>query len=392
MSKLKMIFSLDMLVAIFNLLFKYIPVYCFVKFKKRPKQLWLFTERPTDARDNGYILYKYLCDKHPELNVCYAIRSDILDYEKVRKIGETIEWGSMKHYYVYLMATLLVSTDFGMCAPDGMMNRIIKFILPPKGKKVFLQHGVTKDSLPQAFRNKLYADLFICGAYPEYEFIKKTFGYAKDVVKYTGFARYDLLENTCKNNQILYMPTWRVWLNNDSFDNSNFANKISALLSSDRLAEVLSQTKTELVFFLHPAMRTKKYVFEKFSSNNIKVINNIDANMQDYIKSAKLLITDFSSVYFDFAYLGKPVVYYQFDYNEYRSKHYPMGYFDYHRDGFGPVICDEDILIEQIKTIINDNWTLPYEYKERSEKFFPLHDKNNCLRHYEALCLLDNIK
>ena len=55
-----------------------------------------------------------------------------------------------------------------------------------------------------------------------------------------------------------------------------------------------------------------------------------------------LLVTDYSSVAFNTAYLDRPAVYFQFDREEMlRGAHVGrQGYFDYERDGFGPVARD----------------------------------------------------
>lgn len=74
--KLKMIFSPSMLTCIWDLLTKYLPTYLWVAITRPNKQCWLITERPTDARDNGYVLFKWLCQNHPEKNVIYAIRKN----------------------------------------------------------------------------------------------------------------------------------------------------------------------------------------------------------------------------------------------------------------------------------------------------------------------------
>ena len=70
------------------------------------------------------------------------------------------------------------------------------------------------------------------------------------------------------------------------------------------------------------------------------------------IKKSALLITDFSSVFFDFGYMKKPIIYYQFDNELFRSNHYKEGYFSYERDGFGPVATKENDLISYIKKLI----------------------------------------
>lgn len=52
-------------------------------------------------------------------------------------------------------------------------------------------------------------------------------------------------------------------------------------------------------------------------------------------------VTDYSSVAMDVAYLGKPVVYYQFDYERFRTFHLEEGYFHYEEDAFGPIAAEE---------------------------------------------------
>jgi len=73
-----------------------------------------------------------------------------------------------------------------------------------------------------------------------------------------------------------------------------------------------------------------------FEKNDVFEIKE-SCDYQELIKESSLLITDYSSIFFDFAYLKKPVIYTHFDYNEYRENHVPEGYFNYKNDGFGPI-------------------------------------------------------
>ena len=93
------------------------------------------------------------------------------------------------------------------------------------------------------------------------------------------------------------------------------------------------------------------------------------------------MITDFSSVAFDFAYLRKPVIYYQKN-DDY---HYSKGYYDYQTMGFGQVIDNEDELVEKIIDYMENDCLMDEEYIKRVESFFKFHDKNNCKRVYEWL-------
>ena len=69
-------------------------------------------------------------------------------------------------------------------------------------------------------------------------------------------------------------------------------------------------------------------------------------NYQKTLLKASLLVTDYSSIFFDFAYLRKPVIYAHFDYEEYRMNYYPKGYFNYEKDRFGFIAHDLKRLIK----------------------------------------------
>ncbi len=392
-SKIQMIFSLNMLVGIWDLFTKYIPMYLWVAIIRPNRQCWLITERPTDARDNGYVLFKWLRQNHPEKNVVYAIHKNAIDYANVKNLGKVIEYGSYQHWYYYFASSVCCDTSWGICCPNSMTYLMMRNILPPHSKRVFLQHGITKDYMPQGRKHKLNADIFVCGAYPEWEYINTNFGYMNDEVKYLGFARYDRLRDTSDKvsvKQILYMPTWRANLHEDRhFEQSQYFQKVKEVLTSYELRNMLEQNNLELIYFVHPSIRAMKRYFEPLASSCIKVLNNEDYDLQKLICSASLLITDFSSIYFDFAYQGKPVIYYHFDYQDYRKNHYSEGYFSYERDGFGPVVHDLQSLVHTISSIMIDNFNIPNEYVHKAERFFPMRDYNNCQRHYEAICELE---
>lgn len=392
-SKVRMIFSFNLLKGIWDLLTKYIPVYIWVAITRPNKQCWLITERPTDARDNGFVLFKWLRENHPEKNVVYAIHLNVPDYANVADLGKVIEYGSYKHWYYYFAASICCDTSWGICCPNAMTYLMMRDILPPRGKRVFLQHGIIKDYMPQGRQHKLKANLFVCGAYPEWEYINACFGYKGHEVKYLGLARYDRLQDTSlttDNKQILYMPTWRADIHdNQHLEQTQYFKKISEVLTCGEIKHILEQNNLRLIYFVHPSIRKLKRYFKPFASSRVEVLNNEDYDLQKLICSASLLVTDFSSIYFDFAYQGKPVVYYQFDYQQYRKGHYSEGYFDYNRDGFGPVVNDLQTLIQNIRSIVADGFNIPANYAHRADRFFPIRDQNNCLRHYEELCKLE---
>ena len=110
----------------------------------------------------------------------------------------------------------------------------------------------------------------------------------------------------------------------------------------------------------------------------------------EMLKESVLLITDYSSVFFDFGYMRKPVVYYQFDEDVFYSKHYKKGYFDYRQMGFGDVSTSEDDAIVSLLRICQNGMRLEPKYLERIKNFFPLYDTNNCKRIYDVIAKDNN--
>ena len=90
-------------------------------------------------------------------------------------------------------------------------------------------------------------------------------------------------------------------------------------------------------------------------------------------------------VYYDFAYLLKPLVYFQFDETDYYKMHYDKGYFDYRRDGFGPVYINSNEVINYIKDKINKNFINDSKYLEKTKENFIYIDQNNCLRVFKQI-------
>ena len=118
-----------------------------------------------------------------------------------------------------------------------------------------------------------------------------------------------------------------------------------------------------------------------FTENDIIKIHHGWINYQVMFTTASLLITDYSSIAFDFAYLKKPVIYTQFDKMSFMTNHIlRKGYFDYETHGFGPVCNDMNSTITQIMHYIKNGCSMEYKYQSRVMNFFAFFDGNNCER------------
>ena len=73
-------------------------------------------------------------------------------------------------------------------------------------------------------------------------------------------------------------------------------------------------------------------------STRIRILDWQEVDISNIIEKASLLITDYSSISMDFAYMKRPVLYYQFDKERFRNEHLSKSYFDFEDDGFGQYV------------------------------------------------------
>lgn len=361
---------------------KYYVLYPFAVWKYRGHNIYVVAERGTDARDNGYHLYRYIRQTYPELEAYYIIAKDSPDRKKVELYGNVVAWGSLKHYLLFIAAQYKISTHIAGYSPN--INFYTKFVgkLHWRGKRIFLQHGVIKDDLKGLYWEKTLVDLFICGAKPEYDDVSARYHYADGQVRYTGLARYDALHDIELKQQVLVMPTWRVFLkekNQEDVLASDYVTKWNRVLNDERLLQKLNIAGMQLVFYPHYEAQKFLSLFQS-KDPAVVIADFAHFDVQQLLKESKLLVTDFSSVFFDFAYMKKPCIYYQFDEEEFFGKHYEKGYFDYDEMGFGEVVREHELLVEHIIQYIENNFAMEKKYEQRIEGFFALHDRNNCER------------
>ena len=365
----------------------------FVRNSKNYKNLWIVSERGVDARDNAYHFFRFLTKEHPEINSVYIISNDSPDRNKVAPLGTLVEYGSFRHYLCYILAKVKVSTHIDGYSPDILFFHKFGKLFPDKSKKIFLQHGIIKDDLAFCHADQTNIDMFTCSAVPEFNYIDENFGYPKGILVLTGMCRYDNLKKTDEpTKQILFMPTWRSKLRTctqSTFEQSDYFKEYNAFLNCKELADMLEEYDYELVFYPH--FEVHRFL-DSFDSNNprVRIADFKNNDVQELLINSDILVTDYSSVFFDFAYMRKPVIFFQYNEEEFRTGHYKEGYFNYQRDGFGEIVKTKEAVVNSLRNII-DNGLNPDElYLDRMNSFFAFNDRKNCQRNFEAICnLLD---
>lgn len=364
-------------------------------YRRRRPNLWIVCEDAMEARDNGYWFYKYVRENHPEQDIVYAIKRHSVDFGKVTNLGETVEFGSLRHWVMYLASDKKISSQ-----KAGNPNAAIFYFLEVygllKNTRIFLQHGITKDDQKWLYYSATKMTRFICGAFPEYDYVNVRFGYPVGNVVYTGFCRFDTLHDAMPNSQlILIMPTWREWIADE--DNrlielegtteiveTNYFKRWNEFIASPELCRIAQDYKVRFVFYPHRNMQKYMDCFSP-STPEIEVADSRDWDIQSLLKEAALMITDYSSVFFDFVYMKKPVVFYQFDYEQFRRFQYQEGYFDYGNNPFGKSYQNRKDVFDAIERCIGRNYTVSREYLEAHSQYFPLYDSQNCKRVYDVV-------
>ncbi|GIU71188.1 MAG: hypothetical protein KatS3mg003_0667 [Candidatus Nitrosocaldaceae archaeon] len=169
------------------------------------------------------------------------------------------------------------------------------------------------------------------------------------------------------NKVILYCPTFRERPTKKPFTD-NFLEILNKYLVNNNIIMLIKK---------HPY--DKHINIAKYS--NIIDISNDVIDLQDLLINVDILITDYSSVMFDFVLLDRPIIFYPYDINEYIKDCRGL-YYDYFKEVPGPFAYDEQellYLISNIYDLFNNNDYI-LRYQKFKDKFHYYKDGRSCER------------
>lgn len=380
-----------------------------VYFMMRPimkrKPIWMYIDKIYKGGDSSEYLYRYASAKKDGIKHYYLIDKHAMDYKRLKKAGyKPLVRGSIKHRLVFLMADMMVISNSTVFAfnnyglPNSSYVRdIVDFHV------CCVQHGMSVQKIAVA-QNRLRDNtrLYFCASKYEIENLSKPIydyvGY--DALKLTGVPRYDGLVNDDKK-QIMISPTWRMQAAvpvktsegeqrdyNPLFKESSYFKVFNALINDPRLIEAAKKYGYRIKYVLHPIVSAQVNDFDK--NDYVDVIPAVgDMSYETMFRESSLMVTDFSGIQFDFAYMRKPLVYLH---HRDIPQHYEEGTFFYDTMAFGEIAHDNDELIDLLCEYMANGCKMKEEYVRRADDFFYYRDHNNCKRIYDVMIEYQNRK
>ena len=371
-----------------------------LKSKKKKKEIWLINDKLNIAGDNGEFFFRYINkNKKDVIDSYFIISENSTDYERLKNIGIVIPYNSKEHLFKYLIADKIISSfwDPNIYNPFGKdriyLNDMFQF------DYIYLQHTIYKNELSFNFQ-KINKNLkmIITASKKEYKnLISSNYGYNEDNIKLTGFSLYDNLQKIKIDKKpeklILIFPSWRDNINglfnyffynniySPFFKSSQYFEFYNKLINSKKLLKIMNKFNYKGYFYLHPLFSSQSIDFTK---NPVFIIKN-NFNITELLSKSSLLVTDYSNIFFDFAYMEKPIIYTQFDFKEYTKNKNRNNDFDYNKDGFGPVYNNIDKSVKGIIESIENGCPLKRKYLRRIKKYFTFFDDKNNARIYNNI-------
>lgn len=362
------------------------------------RNIWISNDKLYKGGDNGEYFYKYAMTRKKDTNVYpyYVVNADAPDLQRLRQEGyEPLVYGSKKHRLMFLHCKMYFATHAGIHSFNNISPKETPFLQDLFNfDATCIQHGLTVQNLMfnanRTFNNNRR---YYCASKYEVEnLLQDGYGYSDtnpEAIKLTGVPRYDgLINNDLK--QILITPTWRNYIvleqpdknslrnYSPSFKNTDYFRIYNQLISDKRLVETANRTGYKLIYLIHPAICQQAEDFEVHEG--VEIRSALDINYEQILTESSLMVTDYSGVQFDFAYMRKPIVYYH---HPLLPPHYEEGGFFYEKQGFGEICTDHEEIVKCLCDYMENQCRTKDFYIARQDDFFEYRDRNNCQRIFE---------
>lgn len=329
--------------------------------------------------DNTKFLFEYMIKNCSYLTVKYVVNDDMLRYELIQKYGNHfIETNSLRGMFYALFAKVWILNALEL----PVSGVFLKF----RRKVVLLTHGVTSKQtglaekkvsiLKQLYysiiRTNLSYVLTTCSEFKNV--VASHFGISEKQMIVSGFPRFDsLLRNEYvklrkeeNETSVLYAPTWRHYADVKLFPFEDF--------NKSELEQFCTARNIKFYIRVHP--RFENNIPEKIRNLSfVKIFSGSQfPDINDYLPNFDMMITDYSSIFYDFMILDRPLFFFMYDIEEYEKEIGLAVDFNKFAAGYKPK-TQREFLQNMNDALVKDS----FAEKRRSVRNFACgQSKNNC--------------
>ena len=341
--------------------------------------------------DNSAALFSYIHKNHPELTAIWMTNNDQV-VKEIEQLGDSVlKRRSFRGIWLSLRAEVVVSSH-------GLKDAIMFEPLFYRPKLVYLGHGIPLkkgwigiENIPVRFKKASlkkikYSTFMISSSEFSAQLQNGFLPIGKNKIKLTGLPRNDMLFELDKNitkkkynlNKfkyvIFYAPTFRNWELTRFFPFEDYNIK--------QLNEFCELNET--CFILRPHHNDLKNMNTDFwkeikGSSNFRIITHERcSDVNELLVASDCLITDYSSIFFDYLLLDRPMIFLPYDLERYKKEHGFLIDYDLITPGYKPKVQKE--FLRNLNQIIDGNDEHKSVRNELKDKIHEYKDANACYR------------
>jgi len=361
----------------------------------KDKKLWLFGSWEGEKySDNSKYFFEYIRNEHKEVNAVWITKSkSIYNYLKSRNIPAE-RYTSLKGMILHLRAGVVVLTK-------GKKD-VNHYLLTKNTKTIQLWHGVGYkkilfDTDLKNIYNKYIKNLYVFPVLKNFlrydllistsDLMKKRFSGSFNMniknIPVTGYPRNDIFFRDTMDKRagskvktILYAPTLR----NEGIGSNTVGNLKKVEI--EKLNSLLADNNTVMYVKLHFSEEDQ---IGDIDLSNIKLLKSDPFfDIQEFLCKTDILITDYSSIYFDFLLLDRPVIFFAYDLDDYIKN--DRGLYEKYEDVTpGDMVRSWDEVICSVQKNLENPDRFKEERKKLKEKYWEYFDGKSSERVYNEI-------
>lgn len=376
-------------------------VYWFSQLVPKKKKLWVFGAwNGKKYGDNSKYLFEYINLNGTEIRPIWLTQN--------KQAYDLISSKDFEVYYTYSFKGFLFSMMAEKTFVSVGIKDVNRYVVNRKDvimmwhgstpiKKIVFDDTITRNK--QSLIEKLIFTFFpflgsthlkglvISGSVESSRIFQSAFDANEEQVILTGFPRNDsffnisqtaplLTElNNSKLTNVIYMPTHRKEGRGELSDLFNY--------NFDELNQSLESLNSKLFIKLH-YFHLKTHTFKNLSHLYFITDDDIEQDIYTVLNKFDIMITDYSSVHFDYLLTKKPIIFAPFDKEKY-IKNDREFYFNYDEVTPGPQANNWKEILVYIEKFIQNPKLYEEERLNVMNRFNQYTDSQNCQRVFSAI-------